>query len=219
MIVRGLLGRVQAGGIPPAQHLLPSLSGNRLALRLENLVRVRPLFVLSLEATTRLQTAASRPHLIAVRDLLPDALRSVSRQQIASRRCQQAIHQTLVGVRIGVRLEGRGLPGGRRQAGQVEGKAPDQCAAIGLRSRRPSGGFQAGEDETVERRAAPSSVGHHRNRRLAHRLESPVRFGGDPEVHPAEKPEDNPAKACGPPQGHAETGTGCGNGLHRAKCR
>ncbi len=87
-----------------------------------------------------------------------------------ARRGEQAIDDALVGAGLRVRGERVDLGGRRRQAGEVEGDAPQQRLAIGLGRRRQLLVIQPRENEPIDRRAHPGLARDGRQRRT-HRLD------------------------------------------------
>ena len=75
---------------------------------------------------------------------------------------QQPVDEPFVGIGRGV--GDKGLHDGRlrQQAGEVEGHAAGEGAAVGLPSGGQPSGFQAGEHKAVDRVANPRLIGHGR---------------------------------------------------------
>ena len=89
-------------------------------------------------------------------------------------RVQILIDDALHGIRRGVCEKGGNLIGCWRQAGEVEGKATDQGAAVGIGNGSKALGFEVGEDELVDVRARPVGILHFGRWCGDRLLESPV---------------------------------------------
>ena len=93
---------------------------------------------------------------IAVRLGIADQVEPVPRPALAvARRGQQAVDQALVGVGRVVGQECVDFLGGRRQPGQVEGRAADQGRLVGLRGGRQAVVEKRLENESVDRVSRP----------------------------------------------------------------
>ena len=91
-----------------------------------------------------------------------------------ARRRQEAVDLPLPRVGRGVPNEGLDFLGRGREADEVERRAPDQGAAVGLRRGPHLVGFQLREDKRVDRTPNPVLLLQRRQRGLLRRLESPV---------------------------------------------
>ncbi len=89
------------------------------------------------------------------------------------RRGEQAVDHFVVGVGRVVGDEGGDLFGSRRQAGEVEGGAAQQCDLIGGRGGLDLLGFELGENELVDGIARPRRMLHGRRRLRLDLLERP----------------------------------------------
>ena len=68
---------------------------------------------------------------------------------------EQAVDESFPGTRAVVTQEGGDLFGGRGQAGEIETDPADERSTIGgWRGRQPAGG-QSGQNEAIDRCAAP----------------------------------------------------------------
>ena len=90
--------------------------------------------------------------------------------------CQQRVDESLVGVCRGIGHEGFHDRGFGRQAGEIEGHAAGQRAAVGFRGRLKTGSLEAGEDEAVDRGADPGVVADRGQLGPLGRDERPVRL-------------------------------------------
>ena len=102
-----------------------------------------------------------------------------------TRRREQRVHPAFEGVGRVVGEEGVDLLGRRRQSRQGEGGAAEELGALRGRGRPESGGFDAGEDEAVQRVLRPGRVLDRRHGVGARRSEAPVRFILRALLHPA----------------------------------
>ncbi len=74
------------------------------------------------------------------------------------RRVEEPVDQPCVGILASVGDEGVDLRDGWRQADQVEAEAADEGDLVGLGRGRQALGLEPGEDEAVDRVAAPAGV-------------------------------------------------------------
>ena len=86
---------------------------------------------------------------------------------------QQPIDQLVVSVGRGIVHKRRDFFRRRRQADQIEIEPADQLPLAGRRIGLHAGRFHPGENEAVERRAAPGGVFHGRQLDASQRLERP----------------------------------------------
>ena len=126
---------------------------------------------------------APRPHLahavvlVAVRIGVARDVEPVGGHALAvGRRRQQAIDDALVGVGGAVGEERVDLGRRRRQAGQVEGHAPQPGLARRLGRRLPALRLERGQHEPIDLAACPAARGDRRQRRRGGRDERPVRL-------------------------------------------
>ena len=107
-------------------------------------------------------------------------------------RTEQAIDSPFVCVRRGVVKERRNFAGRGRQAYQIERHAAQQGCLVGLPLRRQSGAFQVGQDEIVDRVAAPRGLRDRRQRGPLGRHKRPVLLPIGALVDPAADQRDLP---------------------------
>ena len=88
-------------------------------------------------------------------------------------RGEEAVDHGFVDARGGIGEEGGDLGGGRGQAGEVEGDAPQEGGFVGGGRRGEAVGFQICEEEGVDGRAGPGAVLDGRRGCGADRLEGP----------------------------------------------
>ncbi len=129
---------------PATCSLMNRPNGTSLVERADHIVAIRPGVV------------AALVFVIAVSVAIMDDIEPVPPPPLAMVRTgQQSIDQRFVSERTRIMDERLDLLGSRRQAEQVERKAPDQGAAIGLGAVLEPVFFQCGEDERVDRRTNP----------------------------------------------------------------
>ena len=117
---------------------------------------------------------------LVVVELVPVGLRPTHQiQPVAApalpvvRRGKQPLHQPFVGVAARIVQEGRDLGGRRRQARQVERRAPDQRSAVRLGRGPQAVRLHPGQEELVHRRPGPGSLVGPGRRRSGDRAETP----------------------------------------------
>ncbi len=103
---------------------------------------------------------------------------------------EESVDEALVGVGGMVGEEGVDLVGGWREAGEVEGDAPDEGVPVGAGGGAEALGLEAGEDEAVEVALAPGLVLHIGERVAEDGLEGPVVFPRGAGVDPAPEEVD-----------------------------
>ena len=90
------------------------------------------------------------------------------------RRVEQPIDQLAVGIPAVIGQEGIHVRDGGGQSDQVEAEPADQRDLAGLGGRGEPLGLEPGQDEAVDRVAAPPTILHRGERRAVGRQERPV---------------------------------------------
>ena len=89
------------------------------------------------------------------------------------RRGQQSVHDFGESIRRIVREKRFDFPGRRRQANQIERRAPNQCSLVGGCRRGQSFLFEFPEDKIIDARLDPITILHRRHGRIFDGLERP----------------------------------------------
>ena len=92
------------------------------------------------------------------------------------RQGQQAVHDFGESIRRIVREKRFDFPGRRRQANQIERRAPNQCSLVGGWRRCESIAFEFRQNEIIHRRLDPGAIFHRWHRRIFDGLKGPPRL-------------------------------------------
>src|SRR5205823_4059216 len=90
------------------------------------------------------------------------------------RRSEQPVDQPFVCIRTAVCQEISNFLWTRGNADEIQIQPPHECAPVSLRGRSNAFGFQARQNERIDRIADPVTLANGRSFRPANRLESPV---------------------------------------------